>query len=294
MARRQRGRGRSAPSWTVARFARTSASSRVPAPRRRANSGRVRRRGAHSATTSSAPSTARDAADGCACCCHIRWRCRWRLGRRRRASPWPARDWLTATSIAAMAAVLRCSALGVFVPQACSAGSLGSGFGAARPARPDQSRRAARTGDRTAAPSRAPWTSAVPDGQRRCPQSGRPRPVFRYASRLMGGALVTMSSTEHRYCRGDRRAVGPDMRAKALTIVRTLYADFGPTLAQEKLAELRGLAPSVETLRQWMVADGLWTTRRERRKRVQQPRHRRACLGIRVLRGDAKLSWTAR
>ncbi len=62
-------------------------------------------------------------------------------------------------------------------------------------------------------------------------------------------------------------------------IVRTLYPDFGPTLACEKLAELHGLRPSVETLRQWMIADGLWATRKERRKRVQQPRHRRACLG---------------
>jgi hypothetical protein len=36
---------------------------------------------------------------------------------------------------------------------------------------------------------------------------------------------------------------------------------------------------SVETLRQWMIDDGLWTTRAERKKRVQQPRHRRDCYG---------------
>lgn len=28
-----------------------------------------------------------------------------------------------------------------------------------------------------------------------------------------------------------------------------------------------------------MIADGTWTTRRERKKRVQQPRRRRACFG---------------
>lgn len=50
-------------------------------------------------------------------------------------------------------------------------------------------------------------------------------------------------------------------------------------MAWEKLAELHGLRPSVETLRQWMIADGLRATRKERRKRVQQPRHRRACFG---------------
>jgi hypothetical protein len=81
--------------------------------------------------------------------------------------------------------------------------------------------------------------------------------------------------------RGKRsnRAAPNAMRDQVVGIVRTLYADFGPTLACEKLAELHGLRPSVETLRQWMIADGLWTTRKERRKRVQQPRHRRACLG---------------
>ena len=63
------------------------------------------------------------------------------------------------------------------------------------------------------------------------------------------------------------RTTPDDVRAKALTIVRALYADFGPTLAQQKLAELHGLAPAVETLRKSMIADGLWSTRRERRKR---------------------------
>ncbi|MDB4990228.1 MAG: transposase [Myxococcaceae bacterium] len=28
-----------------------------------------------------------------------------------------------------------------------------------------------------------------------------------------------------------------------------------------------------------MIADGLWSTRRDRSKRLQQPRHRRACIG---------------
>jgi hypothetical protein len=81
--------------------------------------------------------------------------------------------------------------------------------------------------------------------------------------------------------RGKRsnRAAPDAMRDQVVGIVRALYADFGPTPACEKLAELHGLRPSVETLRQWMIADGLWATRKERRKRVQQPRHRRACLG---------------
>jgi len=47
-------------------------------------------------------------------------------------------------------------------------------------------------------------------------------------------------------------------RAEVLTLVREHYGDFGPTLAHEKLTELHGVKVSVETLRQWMTADGLW------------------------------------
>lgn len=72
----------------------------------------------------------------------------------------------------------------------------------------------------------------------------------------------------------------PDgVRTLAMSIVRERYADFGPTLAAEKLFEIHGCNVNRETLRQWMIADGLWRTRRDRRKPVHQPRHRRECLG---------------
>ena len=50
-------------------------------------------------------------------------------------------------------------------------------------------------------------------------------------------------------------------------IVRQNYADFGPTLAAEKLAEEHGFAVSSETLRQWMIEDGLWRDRKQRKQR---------------------------
>jgi transposase len=80
--------------------------------------------------------------------------------------------------------------------------------------------------------------------------------------------------------RGQRNHVLPDgLREEALCIVRTRYPDFGPTLAHEKLLEVHGLRMSVETLRKWMIADGIWKTRTQRKKRIQQPRHRRDCYG---------------
>jgi hypothetical protein len=43
--------------------------------------------------------------------------------------------------------------------------------------------------------------------------------------------------------------------------------------------ELQGLDLGVETLRQWMIGAGLWVRRKDRLKRIHQPRARRDCLG---------------
>jgi hypothetical protein len=83
--------------------------------------------------------------------------------------------------------------------------------------------------------------------------------------------------TSRKRGRCSNRAYGPAFRRSVLWLVRDRYHDFGPTLAAEKLAQ-DGLHIGVETLRQWMIAEGLWTKRRER-KRVHQPRPRRDCLG---------------
>ncbi len=65
----------------------------------------------------------------------------------------------------------------------------------------------------------------------------------------------------------------------AFGILRSTYADFGPTLAAEKLRERHGVDLAVETVRSLMVAGGLWLPRRLRAPKIQQPRSRRACLG---------------
>jgi hypothetical protein len=41
-------------------------------------------------------------------------------------------------------------------------------------------------------------------------------------------------------------------------LVRERYADFGPTLAPEKLQEYHDIRVATETLRQWMIAAGIW------------------------------------
>lgn len=79
--------------------------------------------------------------------------------------------------------------------------------------------------------------------------------------------------------RPSKRRVPEALRGEVLRVFRERYADFGPTLAQEKLREAHGLAVSVETLRKWLLAEGLWVSRAQRAQRPHPPRARRACLG---------------
>ncbi|EIM30757.1 hypothetical protein MicloDRAFT_00006600 [Microvirga lotononidis] len=80
------------------------------------------------------------------------------------------------------------------------------------------------------------------------------------------------------------------MRTEALALIKANYADFGPTLACEKLAERHGISLGVETVPRWMLAEGLWQDRRQRLKPVHQPRARRDCLGE-LVQSDGSQHW---
>ena len=66
----------------------------------------------------------------------------------------------------------------------------------------------------------------------------------------------------------------PDKRkSMALQLYEKRYADFGPTLASEKLAERHGITLSDETLRRWLRERGSdHFTRRKRPHRVWRAR----------------------
>jgi hypothetical protein len=64
-----------------------------------------------------------------------------------------------------------------------------------------------------------------------------------------------------------------------LAIIRERYADFGPTLACEKLYECHGIRLAKETVRRLMTDVGLWILRRQRPPKIYLPRARRSCLG---------------
>lgn len=55
------------------------------------------------------------------------------------------------------------------------------------------------------------------------------------------------------------------LKAQVVEAYRNRYSDFGPTLALEKLAEHEGLMLSKESLRQLLIAEGLWMKRKRRK-----------------------------
>jgi transposase len=78
---------------------------------------------------------------------------------------------------------------------------------------------------------------------------------------------------------------------RAIMLIRGHYADFGPTLAAEKLRERHGVLLGKQTVRQLMIAAGLWVPRHQCTGPVHQPRSRRACLGELVQIDGCEHAW---
>src|ERR1700738_1748682 len=88
-----------------------------------------------------------------------------------------------------------------------------------------------------------------------------------------GGALIHKGrgqASNHRLSQG--------IREYALELIKTRYADFGPTLAIEILLDKHAIKVGRETLRTWMLEEGLWLSRNQRRS-FHQPRLRRESYG---------------
>ena len=76
----------------------------------------------------------------------------------------------------------------------------------------------------------------------------------------------------------NRRLPG-SLRRRVLKLVKAKYSDFGPTLACEYLAKKEGVEVSKETLRQWMMTEGLRRGKRRQVEEVHVWRRRRSCRG---------------
>ena len=77
------------------------------------------------------------------------------------------------------------------------------------------------------------------------------------------------------------RAKPPRVKRKVLGLIRRHFGGepgerFGPTLVAEQLAEDHGIRVDAETVRRWMLAEGLWSRERKRRpyrKRRERRKH---------------------
>ena len=111
------------------------------------------------------------------------------------------------------------------------------------------------------------------------------RLVRRYRERGAAGLV-----SGHRG-RRPNNAIAAAVRGEVMALVWERYRDFGPTFAREKLLEEHGQRLSVETLRQWMIEDGLWRARERRSAVVHPSRPRRACVGDLVQIDGSPHAW---
>lgn len=70
-----------------------------------------------------------------------------------------------------------------------------------------------------------------------------------------------------------------EIKKQAISLVLGNYADFGPTLAMEKLRQNHGIEVSKETLRKWMVEEEIWVGKNRKRLVTHQLRERRPRFG---------------
>src|ERR1700678_3508405 len=90
--------------------------------------------------------------------------------------------------------------------------------------------------------------------------------------------------------RPSNRKLAGRFEQKILARLRQRYADFGPTLAAEHLAQ-EGFSVSRETLRKWMTQAALWRPRAQRVKAVHVWRERRASFGDLVMQDSSPFRW---
>lgn len=115
------------------------------------------------------------------------------------------------------------------------------------------------------------------------------RQIFRLLGRLREDGAAGLISRKRG--RPSNRRHSDAFRDRVVSLVREHYADFGPTLAREYLAERHGIRIGYETLRKLMMEAGLWKDREARRPRPYQPRYRRDCRGELIQIDGSKHWW---
>jgi DNA-binding Lrp family transcriptional regulator len=80
--------------------------------------------------------------------------------------------------------------------------------------------------------------------------------------------------------RASNRRIDSETERRAIEELRRANChDFGPTFAAEHVSRLLGVKVGRDTMRKWMIAAGLWRSRKRKLERIHQWRERRACFG---------------
>ena len=139
---------------------------------------------------------------------------------------------------------------------------------------------------------RSEWMSRVKRGELKLKKAAELMQVsYRQAKRIWRRYRKAGDSGLTHRLRGkpSGRARPKAFKKKILARYSQAYGDFGPTLATEHLAR-EGMVIGPETLRRWLLAEGLWQRKRKRQQH-RQWRERRAHVGELVQMDGSKHDW---
>jgi hypothetical protein len=92
--------------------------------------------------------------------------------------------------------------------------------------------------------------------------------------------------------KASNRRIDEQIRARAMTIVKSEeWSDFQPTFAAEQLAKRHQIQVSKETMRQWMIREGIWQSQGRQVQEVHQWRPRRSHYGELVQWDTSEHDW---
>ncbi len=82
------------------------------------------------------------------------------------------------------------------------------------------------------------------------------------------------------------RQIPQEVRQKALkALADPVCKGWGPTFAKEKLSLMHKIEVSAETIRKWMIEEGLWKSKKKKERKIYQRRTRRSRFGE-LVQGD--------
>jgi transposase InsO family protein len=90
--------------------------------------------------------------------------------------------------------------------------------------------------------------------------------------------------------RASNRKLDPTIKERILALLKDQLKGFGPTFAAEKISELYNIKISNETIRKFMIANGLWQVNKKKLSRHFW-RERKHCLGELIQLDGSKHLW---